>query len=270
MQIIDAHVHALPRGEMCGGEVDARLDTVLKGLREHGIERAVLVPINDLSWQPVDEMNDFSVETVGAHPNIVGLIDIDLSQAHYAGGIERLEADIVRRYESGLRGIKIHPQNLGVQASDWRLWPVYRLAGELNIPVMIHCHPGSCPGRVTDSHPAEIEKVVRAFHKTTFIIAHFGGILYFEYMPWLVHSNVWFESSGIITRLRRYHGDERIRYVFEEIGYDRICFGSDFPTDDLNAQLAAMRELVPPDRHADVFAGNITRLGCRLGWWKKL
>jgi len=267
IKIIDAHVHALPRGEMCGGEIDARLETVLEGLHARDIHQAVLVPINDISWQPVDEMNDFTEQALKTHPGLVGLIDLDISQAHYYGGIQAMEADITRRAGHGLRGIKIHLQNLGVQADDWRLLPVYRRAGELGLPVMIHCHPGSCPGRVTDSHPAHIEKVVRVFHRTSFILSHFGGILYFEYMPWLNHENVYFESSGIMPQLRQYHGDARVRYVLEQIGYDKIFFGSDYPTVELDAQIQAMRDIVPPAQHAAVFGENVRRFGRRFGWW---
>lgn len=42
VQIIDCDFHALPRGEMCGGEVDARLESVLAGLQAQGIENGVL------------------------------------------------------------------------------------------------------------------------------------------------------------------------------------------------------------------------------------
>ena len=124
MEIIDAHVHALPRGDMCGGEADARLETLLAALEANGICRACLMPINDLSWQPVRAMNDFSVQAVKDHPQVVGFIDLDLSQVHYTGGIEALEADIVHRQGQGLRGIKVHPQNLGLDVDDWRLLPV--------------------------------------------------------------------------------------------------------------------------------------------------
>jgi predicted TIM-barrel fold metal-dependent hydrolase len=267
VEIIDVHVHALPRGDMCGGEVDARRETVLRGLREKGIRRAVLVPINDISWQPVDEMNDFAEEVVREHENIVGFIDVDLSQAHYAGGIQRLEKDVTRRYENGLRGIKIHLQNLGLPADDWRLLPLYRLAGELGIPVMVHCHPGSSPGTVENSHPAGIEKMVRAFHKTTFIISHFGGILYFHYMPWLVYENVHFDSSGIMDQLVAYYGPDRVRYILGEIGYDRILFGSDYPTAEIDGQLAALKRVIPEEHHQGVLGQNALRLGTAFGWW---
>jgi predicted TIM-barrel fold metal-dependent hydrolase len=267
--IVDVHIHALPRGEMCGGEVDARLPTVLGGLSEVGIERTVLVPINDLSWQPIDEMNDFSERAVAAHDGLAAMVDIDLSQAHYAGGIARLEEDIARRHANGLRGVKVHLQNLGMQANDWRLLPVYRLAGELDIPVMVHCHPGSSPGTVENSNPVDLEKMVRAFHKTTFIISHLGGILYFPYMPWLNYDNVHYETSGIMPQLVAYYGVDRVRILLDEIGYDRILFGSDYPTADLAAQIAAVDQVVPGCEHGRVFADNALRLGERFGWWKR-
>jgi predicted TIM-barrel fold metal-dependent hydrolase len=272
MEIVDVHVHALPRGDMNGGEVDAHLETVLHGLHAHGIRRAILVPINDLSWQPVAEMNDFAEAAVRAHDGLAGFvdlegfIDLDLYQAHY-GGIQRIEDDVARRCANGLRGIKVHLQNLGLQASDWRLLPLYRLAGELQIPVMIHCHPGSSPGTVDNSHPAEIEKMVRAFHKTTFIISHLGGILYLHYMPWLVHDNVYFDTSGIMDQLVAYYGPDRVRYILDQIGYDRLLFGSDYPVADIDAQLAALRQVVPPAHHERVLAHNALHLGTTFRWW---
>lgn len=266
--IIDGHIHALPRGEMCGGEVDARLQTVLAGLHRHGIRRAVLMPINDIAWQPVDEMNDFAEGVVATNPDLVGFIDIDLSRIHYARGIRVLEDDIIRRHSHGLRGIKVHPQNLGMNADDWRLLPVYRLAGEIGIPVTIHCHPGSEPGTIENSHPAFIEKVVRVFHRTTFIIAHLGGILYFPYMPWLCHENVYYDTSGILPHLTRYFAPEQIGYILEQIGYERILFGSDFPTEELAPQIQCLQSLVPLDRQQQVFRDNILTVARRFSWWE--
>jgi len=269
MEIIDAHVHALPRGEMCGGKVDARLETVLAALQSRGIERAILVPINDISWQPVEEMNDFSERVVAEHPEIVGFVDLDLSRAHYYRGIRDLEQEVVRRHEHGLRGIKVHPQNLGLNADDWRLLAVYRLAGEIGIPVMIHCYPASGPGTLDNSHPRSIEKAVRVFHRTTFIIAHLGGIPYFPYMPWLSQENVYFDNSGVMKELLGYFGLERVRYVLEEISYDRILFGSDMPSEAmLERQLEMTRQVIPPEKQPQVFAGNVKRLGEQFGWWE--
>ena len=267
MELIDVHVHALPRGDMDSGRVDARLEAVLARLHKAGIRQALLVPLNDIAYQPVPAQNDYYEQAVSSHPNLAALVDIDLSQAHYYRGLTDLEDEISRRVANGLRGIKVHLQNLGMLADDWRLLPVYRLAGELGVPVMIHCHPGSCPGRVTDSHPAAIEKMVRAFHKTTFFIAHLGGILYLEYMPWLAHENVYFDTSGVMEPLLRYHGVDRVRMICEEIGYERILFGSDCPVCDPQVQLDAVRQVVPSEHQAAVLGGNALHLGNRFGWW---
>ncbi|HHW18073.1 MAG TPA: amidohydrolase [Firmicutes bacterium] len=267
MEIIDAHVHSLPRGTMDGGETDVRLETVLSGLRARNITRAIFVPINDAWWQPVDEMNDYMVEVVRKHPSIVGFIDIDISKAHLYGGIERLEKDIEMRYSSGLRGIKVHLQNLGVNADDWRLLPVYRLAGELNIPVMLHCYPGSGPGLLENSSPLYIEKMIRAFRKTHFIISHLGGIPYVDLLPHLYHDNVRFETSGVLPTLKRYLGTERLSHLLNDIGYERIFFGSDFPSCDLDTQISILKEIVPREQWNKVFSGNILEFGREFGWW---
>lgn len=266
MEIIDAHVHALPRGTMCGGEVDARLETLLAALEANRIAMAVLVPINDLSWQPVQEMNAFTVQAVKDHRELVGFIDLDLSRVHYTGGVAALEAEIVRLQGQGLRGIKVHPQNLGLDADDWRLLPVYRLAGEIGLPVMIHCYPGSPPGTMENSHPRHIEKVLRVFHQTTFIIAHLGGVPYFPLLPLLSLDNVYFDTSGVLRELWDFYRPGQIRQVLGKIGYERLLFGSDFP-EEIAPQLAVLREVVPEEHQEAVLAGNIRRLGERFGWW---
>lgn len=86
-------------------------------------------------------------------------------------------------------------------------------------------------------------------------------------MPWLVQDNVYFDTSGVLPALRRFYSPAQIGYVFGEIGYERILFGSDFP-EEISGQVAILKELVPEERQAEVFAGNARRLGERFGWWK--
>ncbi|NLK07509.1 MAG: amidohydrolase family protein [Firmicutes bacterium] len=267
MEIIDAHVHTLECGIMCGGDVNVEFAEVNSGLKDRGIERALLMPINDTSWQPVKKMNDYLVDIVSRNKEYVGFIDIDISKAHFYGGIKELESEIVHYYNQGLKGIKVHLQNLGVYADDWRLLPVYRLAGELDLPITIHCHPGSPPGLSDHSNPIAIEKIVRVFHKTEFIIAHFGGIKYFYDMLHLNHNNVYFETSGIMPVLVQYVDKKTIARVFQEIGYEKIMFGSDFPTADIDHTITILRELIPEENLADVMSKNILTFGQKYDWW---
>ncbi len=268
MRIIDAHVHTLECGTMCNGEVNVEFKKVRNGLKKHGIDKAILMPINDISYQPVKQMNDYMVEIVNNTKNFVGFIDIDISKTHLAGGIKELEEEITYYYNKGLKGIKIHLQNLGVKADDWRLLSVYRLAGELNIPITIHCYPGSPPGLIDNSDPVNIEKMVRSFHNIDFIIAHFGGVKYFYDMPRLNHENVYFETSGVMPVLKKYLPQENIYNIFEEIGFDNIIFGSDYPTADINETIAILKEIVPKDQLEKVMYKNILKLGNNYNWWE--
>ncbi len=253
---------------MHGGEINVQFEVIDKGLKKDGVEKALLMPINDISWQSVKEMNDYLVKIVENNPEYEGFIDLDLSKAHLYGGLKDLENTIIYYYQKGLKGIKIHLQNLGVCADDWRLLPVYRIAGELNIPITMHCYPGSPPGLSHHSDPGAIEKMVRVFHKTTFLLAHFGGVKHFYDMPNLNHENVYFETSGIMPVLIDYFDKKTITKVFREIGYDKIIFGSDYPAADLDETIKILQDIVPPDQLENVMHKNILKLAEQFGWWK--
>ena len=268
MEIIDAHVHTLECGTMCSGEINVKFETVRQGLREKGINKALFMPINDISYQPVKAMNEYMVEVVKDNKDFVGFIDIDISKVHFHQGIKKLDAEIIKYYNKGLQGIKIHLQNLSVYADDWRLLSVYRTAGELNIPVTIHCYPGSPPGLSDHSNPKRIEKMVRSFYKTDFIVAHFGGAKYFHDMPLLNQENVYFETSGVMKELLKYYGKEMVTRVFTEIGFDSILFGSDYPTVDIDETIEILKEVVPKNQLARVMHKNISELGQKYSWWE--
>ena len=269
MDIIDAHVHTLEVGTMCSGSVNVEFAEVKKGLNKYGIDRALLMPINDISWQPVKPMNEYLVEIVNTYENFEGFIDIDISKAHLANGIKELEEEIKYYHKKGLKGIKVHLQNLGVYADDWRLLPVYRLAGELNIPVTIHCYPGSPPGLSDHSNPKHLEKVIRVFHKTDFIIAHLGGVKYFYEMPILNHDNVYFETSGVLPSLKEYIGINNMAKIFRKLGFENIIFGSDYPTKEISEAVNILKEIVPENELNKIMHKNILKLAAKYNWWGK-
>lgn len=69
--------------------------------------------------------------------------------------------------------------------------------------------------------------------------------------------------------LERHYGVDRIRGVFEEIGYGKILFGSDLSTTSLEIPIAVMNRVVPAEQHQGVFCQNALQLGKRFAWWEK-
>lgn len=134
---------------------------------------------------------------------------------------------------------------------------------------MIHCYPASPPGLSDHSDPVAIEKMVRVFHKTKFVVAHFGGEKHFDDMPNLNHHNVYFETSGVLPVLIQYLEKDKIGRVFEGLGHHKIMFGSDFSTADLDQTIEILKELIPREELENVMAKNILRFGKQFGWWQE-
>ena len=73
-----------------------------------------------------------------------------------------------RCLDAGARGIKLHPRAQGFQATDERLGPVFALAAEWKVPILIHGGRGLPP--IADG----LRSLVERYPETTLIIAHAG------------------------------------------------------------------------------------------------
>lgn len=70
MKLIDMHMHTLECGKMCGARVDATYGVIEKEIMSKGIDKAVLMPINDILWQPTKKMNEYLASLVADNSKI--------------------------------------------------------------------------------------------------------------------------------------------------------------------------------------------------------
>jgi predicted TIM-barrel fold metal-dependent hydrolase len=205
-----------------------------------------------------------------------------------------LAADNLRRaHAAGARGLKVFKSlGLGVRTADGELLPVdtpmldpvWRVAGELDIPVAIHtgdplaffeaptpaneryeelrAHPSwSFYGRDYPSLAelmAARDRMVARHPGTRFLAVHFGG---FPEDPESVaaslrsHANLWIDLAARVPEIGR-HDPERMRAFFEEF-QDRILFGTDLQLSTRHVVLGSAgdderRELRDIDSYYDV------------------
>jgi uncharacterized protein len=250
--IVDAHVHLYPsdvdrdpagwaeaQGErhwsvLCtrkrrdGRPVQTLPTTeeLLRAMDAAAVNRAVL-----LGWyweKPAtcEWQNRFYAGCVRAHPDRLSAF----AAVHPAAGRERTLAELRRAREDGLIGIgELSPHSQGYAVDDPVFADVLRLAGELRMPVNLHVtDPASRPyvGRI-ETPLDDFVRLARRFSRTTFILAHWGGMLPLADAaangPAL--SNVFYDTaaspllydSGVWSR------------VLPAFGADRVLFGSDFP-----------------------------------------
>jgi len=160
---------------------------------------------------------------------------------------------------SGALGVKVHPNVQCVRPDDPRARKLYRMCGERNLPILIHCGPvGIEPalGRYL-TQVKWYERGIAENPQTTFILGHAGALQFDEALALQKkYPNVWLETSS--------QSLTNVRAMVERADPDRIAFGSDWPFYHQAIPLAKVliaTESQPEMRKKILFANAARMLG---------
>ena len=207
----------------------------LRRAREAEIDRTIIFPINNATYQ---KANEEIASYVRRWPDkFIGFAKHDSRTE--AGKIRKMLLQEVR--ELGLRGLKLH----GIPTKE-----MVETAAELKIPILFH------PPNVSDSL-----EVVQSYPQVSFILAHLGS---FASRSWTEHvraieaskrlANLYLDTSSVVfsTYLER---------AARELPPEKLIFGSDGPLVNSQVELYKIRLLkLPKEKEQMVLGGNITRL----------
>jgi uncharacterized protein len=157
-EIFDAHTHL-------GDDIDGmkgRLDEILGIMEAYGISRAFMFCMDEPDRHPsFSAANDRTLAAAGrANGRLIPFVRLDLSESP----IEEAR----RCLELGARGIKLHPRAQRFLLNDERLAPVFEIASEWRVPILIHGGRGLPP--IAD----DLARLVDAYPEAQLIIAHAG------------------------------------------------------------------------------------------------
>ena len=158
-ELFDAHVHV-------GRDIDgfvAPYDELMSFLARYGVGRAFAFcmdePDREPAFRAANDRTLAAAERSGGA--LIPFVRLDLAE-------EPIE-EAIRCLDLGARGIKLHPRSQGFLLNDERLAPVFALAAERRVPILIHGGRGLPP--ISD----HLERLVDAYPEAQLIIAH-GGI----------------------------------------------------------------------------------------------
>ena len=227
MQIIDFHTHIYPDPiaqkathsienfyHLEGGHMNGTVKNLLERGGLAGISRYVVLPVG-LKPGAVRHINEFAVSQVAEHPEFIGFGTI-----HAA--MENIEEEVEFVHESGLYGVKMHPDTQLFDIDDERLFPAYELLRDKGLHVMLHMGDP----RYDYSHPARLRKVMDNFPGIKVVAAHFGGYSMYETAYELLKDTDC--VMDISSSLMFMEKEEAVRHI-RRIGTERLVFGSDFP-----------------------------------------
>lgn len=178
--------------------------------------------------------------------------------------------------EYGFRGYKILAPLLKESLASESLTPLWDVAAQYEVPVLIHfgiLGGGGGIGDATNINPLVIHNVAKAYPEIPFVIPHFGCGYTRELLQlcWACR-NVYVDTSGNNEWMRWMPYpitlEDLFRKFYETIGPQRMVFGTDssyfprgFAVRYLLDQLRACRRVGIPEEHLQaIFGGNAAKL----------
>ena len=157
-EIFDAHVHL-------GNDIDGMrgiYEELERSMKRHDVSRAFMFCMDEPDRHPAFRApNDRTLEYAKrSEGRLIPFVRLDLTESP----IEEAE----RCLDLGARGIKLHPRAQRFMLNDERLAPVFALASERRVPILIHGGRGLPP--ISD----HLARLVDNYPGAQLIIAHAG------------------------------------------------------------------------------------------------
>ena len=180
--IFDAHTHL-------GNDIDGMsgtLDELLATMERYGVSRANVFCLDEPDRHPAfraanDRTLDFAERAGG---KLIPFVRLDLGE----GPVEEAE----RCLDKGARGIKLHPRAQKFAIDDERLAPVFAIAAERRVPILIHGGRGLPPiadhlAHLVDQYPdAQLIIAHAGIADLSGLAGHFAGVkgVFFDTSVW--------------------------------------------------------------------------------------
>ena len=251
MRIIDFHTHVYPEKVALkaaksisdfycleGGGMDGTVETLLKQGDKAGISEFVLLPVA-IKPDHVRSINNFICEELKLNDRFYGFGTVHAEMDNLCE-----EAEYI--INSGLLGIKMHPDTQLFNIDDERLFPLYdMIKGKL--PVIFH----TGDKRYDYSHPARVRRVLDNFPELEVIAAHFGGYSMQEIaFECLKDTNCFFDISSSLMFMEE---GEAEKYI-NAYGAERMLYGSDYPLWDPEKEVKSFLKLKLSDEQFEQIA----------------
>lgn len=280
---IDIHVHTYPTatiGEQalqgagrsgCSGTIPELLKVMAQGGISHAIQ-ANMTPTYDMKQAALKKLspslspeeretaekkinqevvarmqrrNLWTCQVAKENTCLLPLISVDLLQSS-----EEMVAEIERMVKGyGARGLKLHPVANRFYPQDRQIWPAYKQAEKMNLPILFHAGTADIAGykEFDYSRPANFQEIAKEFPQLKIILAHLGKGFFTESIEVAKKfDNIYMDTSAVITGLesdKKNFSDREIVEFIRTIGVSRVLFGSDWPWFDPLPAMEKIRKL---------------------------
>lgn len=241
-ELFDAHLHL-------GNDIDGMVgdyDELLRIIDRYGFSRGFMFCMDEPDRHPAfrapnDRTLAYAARSGG---RLIPFVRLDLA--------EQPIAEAERCLDRGARGIKLHPRAQRFLLDDERLAPVFALAAERRVPILIHGGRGLPP--IAD----DLGRLVEAYPEAQLIVAHAGiadlGAL----------MRVFAGKAGVFFDTSAWSPIDLLDF-FRQVSPEQVLYASDYPYGQQpgslllalrTARLAGLNE----EQIRGMLAGNAVRI----------
>lgn len=239
MRIIDAHCHL---GE--GFDIKVSPEELLNEMDKNGVQKAIIYPADKFIAVYNKEGNDYIMDCVKRFPD--RFISFATVNPWYG---EKGISELKRCLDKGAKGLILHPFLQGFLLNDKLVFPLLEEMEKYNLSVYFHT------GTLVSSEPYQLCDLAEKFPEVNLIMGHFAFSDYWNdiILAGKNVKNIYFETS--LT------WPDMISSVLNEIGEDRVIFGSGFPQNPLKIEIEKIGIACPnKEKQIMIFEKNIKRL----------
>ena len=247
--IIDCHTHVNNYHNEEVQSLDRCLDDLLVNMKRNRIEIALVLT---------------SYKVTAGRPSTRDVVNAtrDSKNVYVVAGFSYLhfnpnELNEVREYiqDGHVRGLKLYPGYEPFYPNDPKFAPLYSLAAEMNVPVMIHSGDTFTPkGKLKYSHPLHVDEAAVDFPEVNFVICHLGSPWFRDCMEVVYkNKNVYTDISGLVLgdftdRFESYMRKQLQEMLVYGVEPDKVLFGTDWPISSMESYVDFIEELSIPER----------------------
>lgn len=239
--IIDGHVHI---GNSAYFHMNAGAEFLIDAADRAGFDRLFVTHCTALFYH-MREGNDLLGKDLARYPDrLIGYVTVPTPR------LGREAIDEIRRCHElyGMRGVKTY-SSAEASIAERTTYPMLEVAAELGMPILAHTSPDECDDLMTHVPEARL------------IMAHMGGHPY-AYGNWHRAVAVAVKHPNILLDTASSQIDNgMIEYAVEQLGADRIVFGTDMPLLDPHTQRAKIDGAdISDEAKALILGGNLQRI----------
>jgi uncharacterized protein len=260
--ILDCHTHINNYSDESVDATEKTFEQLQASMRRNRIDAAMILT---------------SYKVNPGRPSTRRVVELtkDMRHLYVVAGISYLDFHLnylveLRDYllDGTVRGLKLYPGYEPFYPNDETLRPVYELAEEFDVPVMIHTGDTYSPkGKIKYSHPINVDDVAVDYPNVKFVVCHLGN-------PWTrdamevvyKNDNVYTDISGLVLgdfsdRFEVFMRKQLQEMILYGVDPNSLLFGTDWPICTMETYLKFMNELkLPLSEKKKIFWDNAAKL----------